>query len=696
MPAGGSSKPYLSPADGPVDPRTTYDGPTQPQGISAQGTDPSTISALADPGSGPAPVPAVGLAPGALDPGTATLNSGGGSGGSRGTSSTVDPSPQPSNGYISASELDASFTEIGSSGLKQYGGFVRDEFIPALQGDSGMRVWREMYDNDAVVGSIVFAIQMLVRKVEWRVEPPEAASVEDIVQARLKEKADALARQQQKQQQDLMAAQAGLAANASGSSPTALGPDGKPAQPGQGNQPPRPPGASFARPAGNTPPRHAPINPSQSPGDARPQPPANNQPVTKSRVRTALSFIYKAASGGGGATGGIQPSDVDQQEPIDPETQEPMEFPIGAGPMDPPSPEELKGLELAVLVETCLHDMTDSWADLLSQIVTEVVYGFAFHEIVYKKRVGTNLANPAQSSRFNDGRIGWAALAGRAQETRFRWEFDDQGHVLGMWQLAPPKYQMKYIPLGKALLFRTTAYKNNPEGRSLFRSAYRAWSFKRRIEEIEAIGVERDLAGMPMARVPYNMLTPTATPAEKAALDAIKTLVRNLRRNEQEGIVFPNVFDVDTKQNLYDLTLLGSGSTRRQFDTNAIIQRYEQRIAMTVLAEFITLGMDGMGARSLGDTKVDLFTSALEALLDSIADVFNSQGIPRLMAMNNEDPAMSPTLTYGKLTQVSLPELAAFVTAMTGAGFDMAGDEQLEDALRDQAGLPPRMVSNDL
>ena len=44
--------------------------------------------------------------------------------------------------------------------------------------------------------------------------------------------------------------------------------------------------------------------------------------------------------------------------------------------------------------------------------------------------------------------------------------------------------------------------KGNPEGRRILRDAYRAWYFKKRLEEFEAIGVERDLAGMPVGKVP--------------------------------------------------------------------------------------------------------------------------------------------------------------------------------------------------
>ena len=119
-----------------------------------------------------------------------------------------------------------------------------------------------------------------------------------------------------------------------------------------------------------------------------------------------------------------------------------------------------------------------------SQIVTMIVFGFSYHEIIYKKRNGPNarrlpFKDPSSATARSDG----PNLADAPRETLFRWEFDENGNILGFWQLAPPKFQLlKYhASMSKGILFRTTTYKNNPEGRSVFRSAYRSWFFKKRI-----------------------------------------------------------------------------------------------------------------------------------------------------------------------------------------------------------------------
>ncbi len=588
----------------------------------------------------------------------------------------------PSKTNPSRSTLPAAvgpMVEIGSSGLAQYGGFVRDEFLPQLQGDRGLRVYREMYDNDPIVGALVFAIQMLMRKVEWRVEPPEAATVDGIVAARQKKLREMLlARAQERQAQQMMAG-AGqgvdLAPNPSGGS----GPGQGLGIPGVLGAPATAPTPSFAAPA--TPPTPA---------------PAFHEPIKKSAAETVFDDWWATVTKAGSGTmaGGIGAADVGTV-PLDPETGEPMEFPIGAGILDPPSPEEIKAMTLAVMVETCLHDMDDSWADTISQIITMIVYGFSFHELVYKVRKGYNDDDPQMSSRYNDGMIGWAKFAGRAQETRHRWEFGDHGEVLGMWQLAPPTYQIRYIPMQKALLFRTTGYKSNPEGRSVLRSAFRHWSMKRRIEEYEAIGIERDLAGLPVITVPHQWMSPWASPDEKAALAVAKEIVRNVRNDEQGGLVIPAILDPETHQPLFKFELVGS-SSKRAFDTDKVITRYDQRIAMVALVDFILLGHEGVGAKALAEVKANLFTSAIEAWIAAIADVINKDAIPRLMKMNGEDPAMSPRIAFGKMASVSLTEMAGLLTALAGAGADLFPDTQLEDAVRGLAGLPAKAASDSL
>jgi hypothetical protein len=335
--------------------------------------------------------------------------------------------------------------------------------------------------------------------------------------------------------------------------------------------------------------------------------------------------------------------------------------------------------------------MSDSWDATLTQILSMLTYGYAFHEIVYKVRGGDS-KDPQRRSKFSDNKIGWRKFAIRGQETLWQWMFDEEGGIQGMIQSDPSaSIYIKPIPIEKALLFRVKNDKNNPEGRSLLRNAYRSWYFKHRIEEIEAVGIERDLAGLPIAYIPPEYLSSTASAEQISFRNSIEQIVQNVKRNEQEGIVMPLMYD-ESGHKMFDLSLLSTGGSR-QFDTDKIINRYDQRIAMSVLSDFILLGHDRVGSYSLGTAKMDLWSMAVDAIANSIAEVINQFAIPRLLKLNGMDTSRAPFLTYGEVSHIDLTEIGDYVSKLANSGLIMS-DPNLEDYLRELGGLPPADHNN--
>ena len=66
------------------------------------------------------------------------------------------------------------FAEIGASGLVYSNGYVLDELNPNLMGRKALQTYRLMRDNDALVGAILYAVETLVRQVDWNVEQGDA------------------------------------------------------------------------------------------------------------------------------------------------------------------------------------------------------------------------------------------------------------------------------------------------------------------------------------------------------------------------------------------------------------------------------------------------------------------------------------------------------------------------------------------
>jgi len=345
-------------------------------------------------------------------------------------------------------------------------------------------------------------------------------------------------------------------------------------------------------------------------------------------------------------------------------------------------------------LESCMEDMNEPWDGFIGEVLSELTYGWSWHEIVYKRRLGPWEKDPKKRSKHTDGLIGWRKMPIRAQETMQRWSFDETGGIKAMVQMAPPRYTTTVIPIEKSILFRTAIAKGNPEGQSLLRTAYRSWYFKKRLEEFEAIGVERDLAGMPVGRVPADYLTAAKGTPQAKTVDAFKKMVRGVRRDENEGLVLPTQYDPDTKQPLFDFELMSSGGTR-QFDTNAIINRYEQRILMSVLADFILVGHESTGSYSLHTDKTGIFRAALNAITKGIADTLNRYAVPRLFAVNGWKLDQLPRFEPTNVDPPALDQLAAFISATAGAGMQWFPDPELEKYVREIARLP-EMTEEDI
>lgn len=343
--------------------------------------------------------------------------------------------------------------------------------------------------------------------------------------------------------------------------------------------------------------------------------------------------------------------------------------------------------EAAEFVESCLNDMERTWADTLSEILSFLTYGWSYHEICYKRRVGKT-SSPLTNSKYADGLIGWRKLPIRAQDTLYGWEYaDNTDDLVGMTQAPPPTFEHYTIPVEKALHFRTRSRKDNPEGRSILRTAYRAYYFKKRLEEIEGYGMERDLAGFPVLYAPADMAIWDDDPEMQSALNRAEMIVSSIRRDAREGLVLPGGADGQG----WKLELLASGS-KRQFDTNAIIDRYDKRIATSVLADFVMLGQQQVGSFALADSKTHIFALAIGAYLDVICEVFNNQAIPRLIDLNGDHfkgITDYPKMTHGDIEDKDLAQFTAYIKEMVGAGI-IVPDEELEAEVRRVGGLPEK------
>lgn len=442
--------------------------------------------------------------------------------------------PQPTR-----SALGINYESIGRTGLKQYSGYIEEEFVRDLRGTTGIRKYREMSDNDPTIGAMLFAVSLLLRAAEWNVEPAQA-----------------------------MADDAG-----------------------------------------------------------------------------AETFAAAAEA------------------------------------------------EAEFLESVLFRDMETAWPDFVGEALSMLVYGWAYHEMVFKIRRGPDERDPRYRSDYTDGRIGIRKLPIRSQDSLSRWEYDrDTGDLLGMWQLPPDTANEVLIPLEKALLFRTGSHKDNPEGRSILRNAYKPWYYLTKIEEIEAIGIERELAGLPVLRLPGELIK-SQEAADVSIVEQYKRLVRDIRFNRQGAIIIPSdlYMGVNGPTDKYqvELSLMTSGG-QRAIDTVPVVARYQNDMARTIMAEFLMLGSNSSGSYALSDDKTDMFARAIVAIGDAIESPINRHLVPMLWRLNGLDPDLRPKVKCGKIGPENLETLGKFLQSISTAGAPLFPDINLEQALRRLAKVPEK------
>jgi len=411
---------------------------------------------------------------------------------------------------------------LGTTGLKQFGGYINEEFLARLRGMQGIRYYREMIDNSPIIAAALNVIEMLIRQVEWRVEP------------------------------------------------------------------------------------------------------------------------------------------ADESDAAKAEAEE---------------------------TEGALEDMSHTFEDFISEVLSMVWAGWAGFEIVYKLRKGAT-DDPTTRSQYNDGKFGWRKFEIRGQETLQRWEYDDEGGLLGWTQNDPSAFNRGtvFIPMEKALLFRTKVFKGNPEGKSLIRPAVIPYHYLKRIQQFEATGIERDLTGMPIMEVPSEILLTDARSEDVAVRQYLERFVTQVKLDERWGGLVPSEVTAEGKPSQFKFKLMTTGG-KRMIDTNSIVKRYETRMLMLFLAQFLVMGMDKVGSMALSSNMTDLFGTSLGTIMDIIASVFNRFAIRRRQQLNGKSIELDPYIVHGDIEGPDLDMLAKYVQALAASG-NLSPSKPLERKLLEMASLP--------
>lgn len=331
-------------------------------------------------------------------------------------------------------------------------------------------------------------------------------------------------------------------------------------------------------------------------------------------------------------------------------------------PPDNATAEEKKQVEI---INQSFHDMEHSFAEFISDVLSMNTYGFSVHEKVFRKRL------VASGSKYNDGVIAWKKLPIRSQESISKFLFSDDGATLdGVQQnlsgLSDPygRYTSKAgyinIPSTKIMLFRQGKHRGDPCGKSLLRNAYLAWRFITIVEELEAVGVNKELHGIPMLKLPAQYLSADASSEQKLIRAYYENAIRNMQAGAQAGIILPGDRDPDTKQPLFDLSLLSTDG-KRSFDIDKIKTYYKNAIYTALAADILILGQGSTGSFALAQFKNSVTATAARHMATLIKDTLERDLIRQTYELNGWNVERMGTLDFDGMDDVDLEGLSKAV-----------------------------------
>ena len=305
-----------------------------------------------------------------------------------------------------------------------------------------------------------------------------------------------------------------------------------------------------------------------------------------------------------------------------------------------------------------------TWRSHVVDALECLTFGFSFAEVIMEKR--------------DDGRLWLKNLDPRGQETLQRWEWEED-HPVAFIQRDPVTGKMYSIPVAKAVHVTFRGRKGNPQGKPILRSLFRSWLKLKYLENFEALGIERDVGGMPVVDFPDPEKWQGPTEASQLK-EIFQETFENLRMAENMWLLVPPGARAQSW-----------GSGPRSYNVREAIVAKQKEVLMRFFAQFLYLGMEQVGTQALVKGSQDFFSLALKAVQQEILEAWNLQLVPLIFEFNSF-PGMTelPQITWNDPGKVDVDALLqAYGQGVTSKVLTpLRQDEEHVRALMDLPDLP--------
>lgn len=336
--------------------------------------------------------------------------------------------------------------------------------------------------------------------------------------------------------------------------------------------------------------------------------------------------------------------------------------------------------------------MSSPWRACVRRQLMKKFRGFAMHEMLIRRRA--------------DGMVVCGDLQHRPQWTIQRWDIPNEQtpwQAVEQWTRSGERY---VIPRERLLYSVENTLSDTPDGVGLLRMLAEPCRILGLYQDLEGIGFQTDLRGMPYIRAPLKQLQADAkaagakTAAEIGAYVQTMTkfltdfLVGHNKTPEQGMLVDSETYksndSAQTPSAVQKWALdLVKGATSAMPEVGTAIGRLTRDIARIMCAEWLLLGgEDSGGAYSMHEDKTAMFGLVVNSALQDVADDATRDCAARLIRLNGLDPeTCTPQLVPDPVATASVESACRALQLLAQAG--LHPQDKAPDILRGRMDLPP-------
>lgn len=198
---------------------------------------------------------------------------------------------------------------------------------------------------------------------------------------------------------------------------------------------------------------------------------------------------------------------------------------------------------------------------------------------------------------------------------------------------------IKEIPMNRVAFASYSATSTQPVGNSLFDAAYIPWKEKQLLQDLTLVGVQKDLAGMPVLGAPSDLLSRAAedpSSVEASMVEQLKSNLANLHAGDQAFSIIPTDTHNEngSGQRQFELKFLGIDGSNKNFDIVELVEQRRKEIYNCFSCQNMISGESGGGSYNLLEGQTSLQAHAVELDNMLIDEMWNTQIIPKLLRLN--------------------------------------------------------------